>query len=493
MKYFLTKKNSYQIDNFFINEIGIESKILMENAAHSTFNKMLQLSEIEYVRNVLILCGSGNNGGDGFALARYLSNEFYVDIYFNSNEDKMSEETRANYNICKKLGLTINNQIIDKNYDLVIESMVGIGVDENINTELEKILQKINQISGVKIAIDSPAGINVDNGNAHKNAFKADYTFSMFSSKIGFYFNQAKDYIGKVVDVNLGTPDRYLSQFTKYKALDELDLISIHKPRKSDSSKFDYGRIAIIAGSRNMLGAGTLAANAAINTGAGLVHLISTNRHSQLLPEIICHTFDENKYGSLPFNKIDEILEITSKADTILIGPGLSNDNEVLRLTQKIIEENQEKKIILDADALKCLDIDSELGSNFIITPHTGEMASITNLERTYIENNRISVIEEWSRRLNCCVLLKGNPSLISNSSEVYINLTGNAGLATAGSGDVLSGILAAIYSKYDNPIISAAISAYIHGKIADDYTKNYSQSSLTASKIINELKNYEI
>lgn len=492
MKYYLTKEAAYKIDEFFIKEINIPSQILMENAAHSTFNSILQIPEINRVNNILLLCGSGNNGGDGFALARYLSNHFNVDIYFDSEIKNMSEETLVNYNICKKLGISFVESIED-NYDLIIESLVGIGVDENINSKLSNLLNKVNKIDALKIAIDNPAGLNVNTGIASQDAFIADYTVTMFAEKIGLIINDGPKVSGKIIAVNLGTPERYVRNFTNYKSLEEIDTIALHKPRKDNTSKFDYGRIAIIAGSKDMLGAGALAANAAIKAGAGLVHLISTGRHSQLLPEVICQTFEENKYGSLALKSLNEILEITEKADTIAIGPGISNDENVLHLIQKIIEENQNKKLILDADALKCIDSNSILSNNFIITPHIGEFSNIINIDRTIADINRINEVEKWSKKLNCTVLLKGYPTLISDGNEVYINRTGNSGLATAGSGDVLTGILSAIYSRYDDPLVSAALASYIHGKIADNYIINYSKSSLTASKIIELLNNYEI
>lgn len=492
MKYYLTKESAYKIDEFFINEMNIPSQILMENAAHSTFNSILQLPEINRVNNILLLCGSGNNGGDGFALARYFSNHFNVAIYFDSDSTNMSEETLVNYNICKKLGVSFVEKIED-NYDLIIESLVGIGVDENINSKLSNLLSKVNKIDALKIAIDNPAGLNVNTGIASQDAFIADYTFTMFAEKIGLIINDGPKVSGKIIAVNLGTPDRYVRNFTNYKSLEEIDTIALYKPRKENTSKFDYGRIAIIAGSKDMLGAGALAANAAIKAGAGLVHLISTDRHSNLLPEIICHCIGENSHGSLPLKALDKIIEITEKADTIAIGPGISNDNEVLILVQKIIEENQNKKIILDADALKCIDNESILSNNFIITPHSGEFTNIINLKRTYVESHRIGLVESWAKKLNCSILLKGNPTLISDGNDVYVNRTGNSGLATAGSGDVLTGILSAVYSRYNDPLVSAALASYIHGKIADDYIKNYSKSSLTASKIIELLNNYEI
>lgn len=493
MIYFLKREAASKLDKFCIDELQIPSQILMENAAHSTFNKIMQLKEIESVRNVLVLCGSGNNGGDGFALSRYLSNYFNVEIFFNNNIEKMSNETLTNYNICKNLSILINNEILHNNYDLIIEAMAGIGVVENINSELSTFLRNVNKMNGLKIAIDTPAGLNADTGIAHQDAFRADYTLTMFASKPGLFINDGIEVSGKVIPVNLGIPDKYLNDFKSIKAFERQDWEQFHKPRKQNSSKFDYGIISIIAGSKNMLGAGALSANATISAGAGLVHLISTERHSSILPEVICHRFEENKYGSLPLKFLNEILEVIDKSDTIAIGPGISNDPEILHLVHKIIENNQEKRIILDADALKCIDSDSKLNQNFIITPHIGEFAKFTNLDRTFVENNRLELVEEWSKKLNCTILLKGNPSLISNNHQTNLNLNGNAGLATAGSGDVLTGILSAIYSRYKDPLLSATFAAYIHGELADNYIKNHSKSSLTASKIIDELKNYEI
>lgn len=496
MKYYLNKKQSYDLDKFAIEKIGIPGQILMENAANATFNKIMQLPQMQSVRSILVLCGNGNNGGDGFALSRFLSNEFIVDIYFNGNVDKMSDETKVNYNIAKNLNIKIINDLdeaLKKNYDVIIESLVGIGADENINDNLQALLNKINKSQAIKIAIDCPAGLNVDNGIANVNCFIADYTFTMFSEKVGLFLNDGLKNCGKVIKVNLSLPDKYINQFTNIKSIEEIDLLAIHKKRDKNTSKFDYGRVGIIAGSKDMLGAGALSANAAISTGAGLVHLISTDRHSALLPEVICHTFPQNDNGSLSLKNLNQILEVTEKCDVIVIGPGISSNRDILNLSIKIIENCENKKIIIDADALKCVDANSKLNKNFILTPHIGEFANIIGEDRTIIENNRIELTNDWARKLDCNIILKGYPSIISNGYDIYLNQTGNAGLATAGSGDVLTGILASVYARYEDPIISSVISTYIHGKIADDFIKDYSQSGLTASKIIDGLKNYEI
>lgn len=496
MKYYLNKKQSYKIDKFAIEELNIPGRVLMENAAHSSYNIIINLSEINRVNNILILCGNGNNGGDGFALARYLVNKFDVTIYFNGNSDKLSDETLNNYKIVNNLKINIIKSLdiaLTSDYQLIIESLVGIGADENIKEELQTSLIKINNYPALKIAIDSPAGLNVNTGKANPNTFKADYTISMFSEKVGLFINEGQSFAGKVIRANIGIPDKYLGQFTQLKSLEENDLTQNYKQRNKNTSKFDYGRICIIAGSKDMLGAGALAANAAISSGAGLVHLISIERHSALLPEVICHIFQQNELGTLSLMNLSEIIEITEKCDVIAIGPGISNNRDILNLSIKIIEHCENKKIIIDADALKCIDVNSQLNENFILTPHLGEFASIINEERTKIQENRIDYVNNWAKKLNCNIILKGYPSLISNGKDTYLNLTGNPGLATAGSGDVLTGILSAVYSRYDDPILSSAIATYIHGKIADDFTKNYSQSGLTASKIINELKNYEI
>jgi NAD(P)H-hydrate epimerase len=496
MKYYLNKQQSYDLDKFAIENIGISGQILMENAAYSTFNKIMQLTETQNVKCILILCGTGNNGGDGFALGRYLSNDFNVTIYFNGNVEKMSNETLNNYNIAKNLDINIINdldEVLKNKYDVIIESLVGIGADENINDNLQELLNKINKYQAIKIAIDSPAGLNVDNGIANVNCFIADYTFTMFSEKIGLFINDGLKYAGKVIKVNLSLPNRYINQFTKIKSIESIDLLNIYKKRDKNSSKFDFGRIGIIAGSKDMLGAGALTANAAISSGAGLVHLISTDRHSALLPEVICHTFPQNDYGTLSLKNLNEILEIIDKCDVIAIGPGISNNRDILNLSIKIIEHCENKKIIIDADALKCIDANSKLNKNFILTPHIGEFANIICEDRTKIQENRINLTRDWAIKLDCNIILKGYPTIITDGYDIYLNLTGNAGLATAGSGDVLTGILSAVYSRYEDPILASAIATYIHGKIADDFTKNYSQSGLSASKIIDGLKNYEI
>lgn len=500
MFYILTPDETRLADSTAINEYNIKGELLMENAARSASDILVDIlleSEIENP-SILVLCGSGNNGGDGFALARHLSNFFDVRIIWIGNEDRMSPETKQNFEIIKKLGIShekvlsdIDLNELDFKCDLICDALIGVGGNEDLKGVVIDVLRKANTTDAYKVAIDVPSGLNAHTGFAHQDAFEADLTITMFAPKTGMLLNDGIDICGEIEIASLGAPDRIVADIANIGVLEDEDVEELLPFRDPVSSKFDYGRVLIIAGSEKMPGAAALTANAAIKSGAGLVYLMTPKLHPAIKPEIIPTVLPTDDNGYISYSAKEMILAAAEKADVIAIGPGIGFSNEIKQLISELLDELlPDLPIILDADAIRALDITKTYNRNLILTPHIGEFSLMTGIPREEIYDNHSLLVEDFTRKLNCTVLLKHIPSIVTDGGFSIWNLGGNPGMSTAGSGDVLTGIISSLLGQGLEPLEAVSVGAFIHSKAGDNYAENYSESSLTATDLINELDN---
>ncbi|MCX7879189.1 MAG: NAD(P)H-hydrate dehydratase [Ignavibacteria bacterium] len=499
MKYILTPEEMKLADQNAIVDYGIPSAILMENAARSSamiIEKILKENNLKNPK-ITFFCGSGNNGGDGFALARHLFENYALEIFWVGDEKKMSEETRTNFQIAQKIGIPIvkletTNDLnsLELKTDCIIDALIGIGGSENIHGIAYEILKKISQVNVLKIALDCPTGLNSSSGFANEFCFKANATITMFAIKTGLVLNDGLNYCGKIYLANLGAPEFIVKNLAQIFSLEEEDIKNLIPRRERISSKFDYGRVLVIAGSERYPGAAALVANATVKSGAGLTILATTTFHPSIFPEVIRFPLPRTDEGSIAFSALDILRVELEKADSIAIGPGLTDNPETLNLVRNIIlEYKDKKKIIVDADGLKSLDKDTKLSKNIVITPHTGEFSILTGIERQVIEKNHLYYAKEWANKSNCIVHLKFVPPITTNGTQTYIDLAGNPGLATGGSGDVLTGIIASFLARGLEPLSASSLSAFVHSLAGDKYAEKYGMETLSASSIIDCLK----
>ncbi|MBM2813587.1 MAG: Multifunctional fusion protein [Ignavibacteria bacterium] len=495
MKYILTPDEMRSADTYAINNFGIPSALLMENAARSA---SLYIEELLFPESrITIFCGSGNNGGDGFALARHLADKFHVKIYWIGTEDKMSPETKTNYLAAKNIGiptiyLSDENELtkIDWDTDCLIDALIGVGGSENIRGLALDIIRFCNEQPALKIAIDAPTGLNTKSGKAHRDCFQADYTITMFAIKTGMLLNDGVDKCGEILIANLGAPSKIVKDISKIRIIEKADKENFLQKRPRKSSKFDYGRIVIVAGSQNMPGAAALASNAAITAGAGLVYLFTPSVHPALLPEVIPNVVPVTPDGTISIHALDAVLQAIEKADVLAIGPGFGNNTETIKFTKELLAKTPERvSMIIDADGLLAISPKSQLRKNIILTPHTGEFSKITGITRSEIEINSVTLATEWAERLGCIIHLKYFPSISTDGTYSYWNIAGNPGMATAGSGDVLTGIIAALLGQKLPALDAAGYGAYLHAIAGDYYTSTYPEETLTASSVIECLK----
>jgi hypothetical protein len=488
-----------KIDSFAINELKIPSIVLMENAAIS-FVKHIDENE----DNFLIICGKGNNGGDGYAIARQLfSKGKNVKIFCISNED-MSNDCMINYKICKNMGIKIFYEIeeLDKlllDCNVVIEGIFGTGLNSEIKGIYREIIEKINTASNNKAiySIDIPSGINGDTGEIMGISVKADITISFVTYKKGFLNSKIKDYLGKVIIENIGLNETNINHLVKEYYLTPDMVKSFHIKRNEDSHKGDFGKVLIFAGSSGFYGAGNIVAKSCVRTGAGLTTVITDKNNFSLnvfVPEAM--SFPIN------FDNINENLEKLeneiSNYDVITIGPGIGKSQQAFSIFEKLIniEKNNKGntiKLVLDADALNLLAENRELFEKIrnrsVLTPHLVEFSRLTGFSPEVINKNKFEIAKEFSKKYGIILLLKGKNTIITNGEELFANSTGNSHMANGGMGDCLTGIICSLAGQKYDLIKSANIGAYLHGKIADELVRR--QYTVNATDVIDNISKY--
>lgn len=485
------------IDAKTINEVGIPSMVLMERAALSIVKNITEREKIN--SRIIIIAGVGNNGGDGICVARILHEQGYkVAVYVIGNEDKYSVETRQQINIARNSGVSFINQIDFDEYDIVVDSIFGIGICRDIKDSYYDIIDRINKSDKVVYSVDIPSGINTDTGCVQGIAVKADYTITFGVNKKGLILHPGRIYAGEVIVEDIGFTNHVTRElcekdaFSSYLKNDYKDYLP---KRKQNSNKGNYGRVLVIAGSKNMAGACYFSAKAAYRMGAGLVQIFTCEDNriilQELIPEAIMTTYEKCNWDE----KLNKALEWST---CVVAGPGLSTD-DLSKEIVKYILDNCQKPMVLDADALNILaNLEEKYISgleNVILTPHLKEMSRLVKCDVNEIKQNMynprelVSRIKGFLDKDNNVIVLKDATSVVLDNKDIYVNTSGNNGLATGGSGDVLSGIIAGLLAQKLNNIEAASLGAYIHGIAAENYVDRANCYSLNASDLLEELQ----
>lgn len=499
----LSANQCSEMDKKAINNIGIPGIVLMENAASEVHKKINSKAE-----SFLIVCGKGNNGGDGLALARKLIVKGKkVKVYIVSKDNNYAESFRCNLNILNNISNDkdivyikceedIDNKFISdlQSYDFIVDAIFGVGLNKNIYGMFERVIEKINKYGRYIAAIDVPSGLNCDTGAVMGISVKADKTYTFEAIKKGFLNYNAFEYIGNVEVLNIGIPSNVKQDLGKViNILEEDEYRDLVPKRRLYDHKGNYGRAIIIAGNNGFTGAAFITTECTVRAGAGLTTLVCSSKEVQ---KVLENKLIEAMTITIDDERIDNIIK---NADTIAFGPGIGTGVNQYNMLKKIISMSK-CPIIIDADGINILadneELLSELKGRCIITPHPGEMARFLNKKISDIEADRITIAEKTAEKYGIIVLLKGYNTIITDGKKTYINPTGNSKMASGGMGDALTGIINAFASQGMNLMNSALISAYIHGKIADDLSdKNYIINARdiieNLPKKINEIVNF--
>jgi hydroxyethylthiazole kinase-like uncharacterized protein yjeF len=489
-----------QIEAYAIEKMFIPVSVLMENAGQAVYDTIVNEIGVVSDKKCVVLCGTGNNGGDGFVVARiFASIGAGVNVIIAGDKQKIKEDALVPYNkltYIDKCELSDYQSIeLIKNADIIVDAIFGTGFQGVMNQELMNMINLINGTKAYKVAADLPSGMNADNGNVVDNCIKADLTVTFGLCKPCHFMHPSSTYCGKVVLNNIGIPKEAINcVHIDLNIIDEAFINSIMPIRNKFSHKGTFGNLLAICGSSNMTGAAFFAAMGALRSGVGLVNLSAPK---SIIP-ILQSKLNEPVFLPYPdlINDKAEIADIyrkpMEKSSACLIGCGIGT-NEATDLILEHFLLNFDKPLVLDADALSFLaerkEILKQTKAQLVITPHLKEFSRLCGLSIEEINENKISVVKEFSLKYNVVTVLKGAYTVISmQNGDVYINITGNSGLAKGGSGDVLAGMLSAFLAQgfsLDNAAVSAV---YYHGLAADKLAEKTSEYGMSPTDLIGEL-----
>ena len=508
MKKLVNSNQIKKIDSYSIETIGIPSLVLMENAANQVVTTMQKNITKEDI--ILVICGSGNNGGDGLAIARILLNLGYqVDVFFAGKEASMTEETQKQMTIIENLDMVIWNAIDEinfANYTILVDALVGIGLTEKLTDAYKQIVEKMNHHEGSIYAVDMPTGISADDGKIMGIAVKADYTITFGHHKIGQVLFPGSDYCGKLIVSDIGFPPVAMDSIhSKYYSYDKKDLEKLPK-RKAYSNKGTFGRVLVIAGSENMSGAAYLSAKAAFRTGAGFVEILTTESNRSIIqtqiPEAVLTTYNPEQLNE----EKEKIKKSVQQADTVVIGPGIGVSKESHQLLD-LVTLYVEPPVVYDADAINLIseyyntfpllrnntcsrlnEFSNTLPPYSIITPHLKELARLMDKDVRELQDNLLDTADRCANDSKLIYAIKDARTIVTHKDDRYINHSGNSGMATAGTGDVLTGIIAGLLAQGLEPFEAAKMAVYIHGLAGDYAASQKNEYSLIATDIIEAL-----
>lgn len=485
-----------QADQFTITTEEISSCDLMDIAGRQLFHQIIKL----FPRNnsFSVICGPGNNGGDGLVIAQYLFEKKKLNSLFILHGN-FSEEFKYNFEKIKNKGVSYvliekeqHLKHLDFNADtVIIDAIYGAGISRPLFGLPAQLIQKLNTYTNTKIAIDLPSGLSPDllfNSDL-SNTIKADITLSVQLPKLAFMFPESNEFVGDFVCIDIGLSKEFLElpeHTNHYLTLD--DVLPLIKPRKKFGHKGDFGHALMIGGSRGKLGAGILSATSCLKTGCGLLTCYFPEEASSSLlshlPEAMCISREQDP---------DFLKDNIHVFDAIGFGPGIGISIQASKLLHYVITSYQ-KKLIIDADGLNILSQNQEwhrlLNPNIILTPHPGEFDRITKTHKT--NDDRFQSQLAFSKKHNVYIVLKGHHSSITcPNGNAYFNSTGNSGMATAGSGDVLTGIITSLCAQGYTIENSCKLGVFIHGYCGDLAAQKKSKTAMTASDITKNLAHF--
>jgi len=461
---------------------------LMTQAAQSVLDVINQhYPKLQYL---LIFCGQGNNAGDGYVLARLAKRQnIIVQLVNLADTDRLKGDALLAYQDWLNVGGTIT-PLREVNYShaqLIVDALIGTGLDRPLNSQWLGVVNTINQANLPVLAVDIPSGLDANTGATWGGAVKAKQTVTFIGLKQGMYTAQAREYCGEIIFKSLGVPiEIYQQRPSTFKLLQWTEQLPQLPKRTSISHKGEHGKVLIIGGNRSMPGAVSMAGEAALRSGAGLVKIITHRDNLAIVaatrPELMVTAIDD------PHNSQAELQQLLEWADSIAIGPGLGNDNWSKALLNSVLLHNQPK--VLDADALNLLaQMESAQLSNAVLTPHPGEAARLLDRDIYAIEGDRYSSAKQLQEKYQSTIVLKGAGTLVATQQQISVCPYGNAGMASGGMGDCLTGILATLLNQIPSPSLAAQLAVSLHAKAADQAAKE-GTIGLLASDLMSHIRN---
>jgi len=495
-----------EVDRAAIEEMGIPSLVLMENAAIGLADTIAE--NLLEVTAVAIFCGPGNNGGDGLALARHLRiRGYHVEVSLITTGKGLSGDARVQLDICQNQGIAIREYGPDdsvrravesaRSMDLVVDALFGIGLTRPLAGHFAELVEGLNRLPIPCLAVDLPSGLNGSSAEVIGPHVQAEMTVTFGAPKVPHVFLPAAEAVGGVVVADLGVPTELVDG-----AAGDLHLLTAEelagwlKPRRLDSHKGDYGHAVIVAGSVGKAGAAILAARGAVRSGAGLVTVAAPAPIVQTIDlgsvESMTLPLSVGEDGGLLTENVEAILEFSAGKQVLTIGPGVGTSPTTFATVRDLVA-TAKCPVVLDADGLNALagSFESLSGSQAprILTPHPGELARLLGVTAAEIQEDRIASVRSAASKTGSVVVLKGYQSLIGNpEGRVFVNPTGNPGMATGGTGDVLTGMISGLLSQGYDALSACCLGVYLHGSAGDIAAAEHGQTGLAARDLLDSL-----
>lgn len=491
MKTVVTGREMKAIDTYTIQTLGIPSLVLMERAALSMVCRMKE--KIHKSDKILCLCGAGNNGGDAVTVARILFGQGYpAAVYMAGDPEKWTEETKKQIQIARNVGVPEYNELDLTHVRIVVDGLFGIGLSKNVREPFHTLIEAVNEWRAKKPersvwAVDVPSGLSSDTGQALGCALRADYTVTFGYMKRGMILYPGREIAGKCYVEDIGFPEKSLAVHPAAGFTCDVQDFEQLPERKNDSNKGTYGKILIIAGSKNMSGAAYFSGRAAYSTGAGLVRILTPEANRVILqsqlPQAMISVWEE----------MDESqwTDILSWADALVIGPGVGTQAVMAERLRKALTESR-CPVIMDADGLNLLAQHEEwypmLAGRAVLTPHMGEMSRLTGKSIGKLKVDRAEAAADFAEKHGVICVLKDSSTVVSDGKKLYFNQTGNHGMSTGGSGDVLAGIIGALAGAGANLFEAAYMGVFLHGSAGDAAANRFGARGMTSVEIIEGL-----
>ena len=500
----LNTQQMREADRRTIDEVGIPSIVLMENAGRQAVAAMEAAFEDLSTSHVGVVCGRGNNGGDGFVVARTLVQRgVETSVFLLGSVADVRGDARTNLEVLGRIGLIVveitNAQEWELHFseisrcELLVDAILGTGFHGQLSGLLETVVADINGLGVPIVAIDLPTGLSADTADVEGEAVEASMTVTLAAPKIPLVLPPADSHSGDLVIADIGIPLPLLDEVEGpyIELLTRERMRELVPARAADSHKGDFGRVLVIAGSLGRSGAAHLAAIGALRSGAGLV-TVATPRSclpivAAMAPEYMTEGLDETAAGTVDFGALDRVLDF--KADVIAVGPGLGQSPGTAAFVHGLLERAG-VPLILDADALNAFTGDPERlagrdGVDVVITPHPGEMARLLNLSVEAVQHDRLRHATEFAATHRVHVVLKGHRTIVAGpDGRAFINLTGNSGMATGGTGDLLTGMIAAWFGQLLDAEAACKLAVYLHGTAGDLAEADEGEVALVASDV---------
>lgn len=502
--YVVTANEMGSIDRRAIEKYKIPGIVLMENAAIRAVDIIMKEYYI-YKKKVIVLVGGGNNGGDGLAIARHLHLAgAYVEVFLTFSPDNAKGDANINLEVVRALSIPIVCVLAEKDIahleksltdgDLIIDALFGTGLSREVEGISRYVIDTVAKYSIPVVSIDIPSGIDGSTGECMGCAVRATHTVTFGYPKRGHYLYPGREYSGRLHIVPISLPndsgkDTGVCTFT----LDEAEASAMLKRRPPNSHKGTFGRVGILAGSTGLTGAAYLTSVAAQRSGAGLVTLGVPQSIQPImaakLTEVMTYALPDDGTGYFGQMAGFEAVEFLKDKDVLALGPGMGTNKNVFEFIRYILDRI-DISIVIDADGLNNIagegDILRDYGHPIVLTPHPGEMARLAGKSIEYVVRHPIECAKDLSQNTGAIVLLKGATSIVANcDGEVYINQTGNSGMATGGSGDVLTGIIASFIAQGYDAFTATVLGCFIHGKAGDMAAEDRGEVGLTAHDIL--------